>query len=171
VGGLVGHVLSGGTAVERYLDDEPPSGVTPKPGFVYYADLAGLPDIEQLHAEIRERGSRLAANGPADVRAGFRSLYERLTERLSREPADRLIRPLGGDVFELDGYLENRIVELVVHYDDLAVSCDLEGAPPPDCLAIALDHLAALARYRNDPLVLVRALTRPDRVTGAIPVL
>jgi hypothetical protein len=63
----------------------------------------------------------------------------------------------------LDDYLETRLVELVVHDDDLATSVDVPTELPGEALELAIDHLVAVARFRHGDLAVVRALARRER--------
>jgi hypothetical protein len=64
----------------------------------------------------------------------------------------------------LDEYLRTRVVELVVHADDLATSLGVELAPPrPATCSVAIDVLVGVARIRHGDLAVLRALTRRER--------
>jgi hypothetical protein len=57
-----------------------------------------------------------------------------------------------------------RMVELVAHTDDLAVSVGLEPPPPdPDAATLVVHCLVDVARRRHGDLAVVRALTRRER--------
>ncbi len=69
----------------------------------------------------------------------------------------------GGKVMRLADYLETRIVEQVVHLDDLARSVDHPRWATPagaDDLVIAVG--VEVARRRRGDLAVLRALFRPD---------
>jgi uncharacterized protein (TIGR03083 family) len=171
VGGLIGHVFSGSSSVERYLDQDPPLTASPDPGTSYFAGVPDTATAERLHADIRERGHRLADHGPGNLSEQFEALVDRLAIRLAREPVDRLVKPFGSGVLRLDDYLETRVVELVVHHDDVAASIGLDPDIPPDCLELAVVHLIGVARHRHGDLAILRALARRERdATGALRV-
>jgi len=167
VGALVGHVYSSTSAVERYLDQDPPAEGPPEPGVTYYAGLSSPTGADALHAGIRERGKRQAERGAAALVADLRALAERLSTRLSSEPAGRLVEPFGNGVLLLDEYLETRVVELVVHHDDVAVSVGVQPQVPETCVRLAVNHLLGVARHRHGDLALLRALTRRERDDAA----
>ena len=64
----------------------------------------------------------------------------------------------------LDDYLITRLLEVVVHTDDLAVSLGIE---PPDfprpATAAVIDCLLEVARRRHGDIAVVRAFTRRER--------
>jgi hypothetical protein len=66
----------------------------------------------------------------------------------------------------LDEYLRTRVVELVVHADDLAASVGVEPVPPqPATTAVAIDVLVGVARIRHGDMAVLRALARRERDT------
>jgi hypothetical protein len=69
----------------------------------------------------------------------------------------------------VDDLLLTRVMELVVHADDLAVSL---GIPTPAMPAEATDAtirlLARVAAWRHGPLAVVRALARRERAPETI---
>ncbi|HEV7721932.1 MAG TPA: maleylpyruvate isomerase N-terminal domain-containing protein [Iamia sp.] len=171
VGGLAGHLARGGVwVVDDYLDLDPPAAATFVSAADYFAAAARLD--EAGHRAIRERGAALAAEGP-DVIVG--RLAERLAAlgpRLRAEPADRLL-PVFGGAMGLDDYVATRLVEQVVHLDDLARSvADLPATVPDDLVARVAGLGIAVAVERHGPTAVVRHLFRSD-VLGppVVPVL
>jgi hypothetical protein len=69
----------------------------------------------------------------------------------------------------VDDFLLTRVMELVVHGDDLAVSV---GVPTPEMPAAATEAtirlLASIAAWRHGPLAVVRALSRRERAPESI---
>ena len=66
----------------------------------------------------------------------------------------------------VDDYLETRIVELVIHLDDLAAS--VGRTPPrvsPEAESLVLRTLVEMATARHGASVMIRALARRERVT------
>jgi hypothetical protein len=166
VAGLVGHVLSTASAVERYLDAEPGSGAPIVKG-AYYAAVPTTADATDLHRDIRERGERLGELGQRAIVEAFDALGVRLRARLAVEPAVRTLVVMGANAMRLDDYLETRIVELAVHSDDLAASARLAVNTPPAAASIAVEHLLAVARQRHGDLALLRAFARGERDDAA----
>jgi hypothetical protein len=64
----------------------------------------------------------------------------------------------------LDDYLPTRLVETVVHADDLAVSTGAARVDfDPRAFDVVIDVLVGTARGRHGDLAVVRALTRRER--------
>ena len=79
----------------------------------------------------------------------------------------------GDLVLILDDYLVTRLIELVVHGDDLAAS--LAVTPPPlnaPATGLVIATLVEVARIRHGDPAVLRALTRRERdVVGALRVI
>jgi uncharacterized protein (TIGR03083 family) len=165
VGGLAGHLARAVSTVEQYLDADPaPAGEQIGPG-AYYARVIDTNDIEsELHRAIRKRGDEMAVRGCSGLVTLMQETVDRLRRRLDSEPGDRSVAVLQGMVLSLDDYLRTRLVEIVVHSDDLAVS--LGVTPPvfsPRTYRIVTDVLIDTARERYGDLAIVRALARRER--------
>ena len=174
VRGLAGHLLRAMTVVETYLDQSLDPGedggtVEVLSGAAYYAGI--LPADGRLDSEfnraIRQRGLEAAPDNATDFPAVWADTAGRLIARLEGEPDDRLVTVYGGLVLTLDEYLVTRLVELVVHADDLATSLSVEGpALPPDATGLVITTLVEVARLRHGDTAVVRALSRRERDTG-----
>lgn len=170
VGGLAGHLARGGVwVVGDYLDLDPP----PAPTFTgvadYFTQVARLGPAD--HQAIRDRGAVVAADGPEAVVAQLTDRLGALGHRLPGEAPDRLL-PVSGGAMALDPYLGTRLVEQVVHLDDLARSIGTTSSAPPD-LVVRVAHLGlAVAVARHGAAPVVRHLFRTD-VPGpaVVPVL
>lgn len=179
VRGLAGHLLRAMTSVEGYLDAPPPpagTAVEPVTAAAYYATVLGPgpPDInDDLNRSVRQRGLEAAPGTAAELAAAWAATTERLRSRLAAEPAGRFVSVYGGIVLRLDDYLITRLVELVVHGDDLAGSLGVEPpALPPEATGLVIDTLVEVARIRHGDTAVVRALARRERDTiGALRVL
>lgn len=78
---------------------------------------------------------------------------------------DRTVSVLGGMSMLLDEYLVTRLMELVVHLDDLAVSLELPMPElPPGSLKRVAMVLAEIAVDRNGSLAVIRTFARRERV-------
>ncbi|HYP23782.1 MAG TPA: maleylpyruvate isomerase N-terminal domain-containing protein [Actinomycetota bacterium] len=173
VRGLAGHLLRATGSVAAYLDRPEPSG-EPVSAAEYYAQAVDEPDItSEIHRAIRQRGEDEAAGGFASVRDRSYELLETLRTRLEAEPPDRKVEAYKGIVLTIDEYLVTRLIELVVHVDDLSVSVGVEAPPlPPDATKLAIDALVDVARQKHGDLAVLRALTRRERdEAGALRVL
>lgn len=166
VRGLAGHLSRGVAIVGGFLDGEPPRPGDPIVDSAgYYLAVLDNDDLSsELHRGIRARGDEAAADGAVALVRALGEVIVVLTDRLRREPPDRLIASRGGAAMLLDEYLVTRLVELVVHLDDLAVSV---GAPAPVLPDVAITQAALccweLARRRHGDRAVLLALTRAER--------
>lgn len=163
VGSVAAHVGRGCWVALQYLDTGVPSGpVDFDSAADYYAKLLDAATPE-MHAGIRERGAEGAKSGPSGVRQQLVDEMTALESRLTDEPEDHLISVYGENVMTLDDYLETRIVEQVVHLDDLSRSVRGEPfaiTPAAEELVIACG--ADIGRRRFGGTAVVRALFRDD---------
>ncbi|MDQ3956758.1 MAG: maleylpyruvate isomerase N-terminal domain-containing protein [Actinomycetota bacterium] len=164
VRGLAGHLLRATGSVEAYLDREEPEG-DPVGAAEYYAAAVDETDIRSpLHQAIRDRGEQAAARGHGALVEEAHALLDRLRPRLESEPAGRKLRVYKDLVLSLDDYLVTRLIELVVHVDDLAVTVGLPPPRVPDAAnEAAIRTLVDVARFRHGDLAVVRSLTRRER--------
>jgi hypothetical protein len=166
VRGLAGHLLRALTSVEGYLDrPEPAAGPVVSPAEYYAAVVAGGTDINSdLQRAVRQRGLEEAAGTAGELALAWSDTAARLGDRLEHEPDGRLVRVYGDMVLTLDDYLVTRLVELVVHADDLAASL---AVPPPPLPAAATGLVIAtvveVARIRHGDAAVLRALARRER--------
>ncbi|HEU5151062.1 MAG TPA: maleylpyruvate isomerase N-terminal domain-containing protein [Iamia sp.] len=171
VGSLAGHLARGGVwVVEDYLAlDRPPAATFPSVA-AYFAQVADLGPAD--HQGIRDRGAALARLGPDAVVGRLAERLPAVAARLAGEPADRLL-PVSGGAMALDLYLGTRLVEQVVHLDDLARSVpDLVLDVPADLVATVAGLGTAIAVERHGPTAVLRHLFRPDAPAPAVvPVL
>ncbi|MBW3668826.1 MAG: maleylpyruvate isomerase N-terminal domain-containing protein [Actinobacteria bacterium] len=166
VRGLAGHLVRATTSVEAYLDGPEPEDVPIGPAEYYAAAVGDDIDVlaSPLHRSIRERGEELAADGHAALVATLDAALDRLHLRLMDERPDRRLRVFKGLVMTLDDYLVTRMVELLVHIDDLAVSVGLPTPEPsPEAVDDAVRVLVDVARLRHGDVAVLRALTRRER--------
>ncbi|MGW1024763.1 maleylpyruvate isomerase N-terminal domain-containing protein [Streptomyces sp. NPDC002577] len=170
VSGLAGHLARAVFNVERWLAELPQPGGTPIDAVAYF--LSGADAAPQLKdavpRRIREVGEQEAAGGAAALAEEFDAARARLASQLPSMPLDR---PVGvfAHVLPLDQCLLTRLVELVVHIDDLAVSLE---APTPSVPAEATDAviscLTRIAVTRHGVLPVMRTLARRERATAPI---
>ena len=147
VAALAGHLARAVLQVEAFLDAEAPSDDAALDDVVsYYLDEDDVSDRSSpSNVAVRQRGAETAADGHAALVDRAASSLARLRERLASEPDDRRIVAFDHPM-SLDEYLRTRVVEIVVHVDDLAVSVDLDAPRLPDAgVRDALDLLVAIA--------------------------
>ncbi|MFN8036290.1 MAG: maleylpyruvate isomerase N-terminal domain-containing protein [Acidimicrobiia bacterium] len=167
VGALAAHLSRSLTQVEAGLAEPVPTGRLVD-AVEYYMSIADqlLEPGSDVNRSVVARAEAQAAPGCSAVVARARDVLARLREELDAAAPDRTVVALGQPML-LDEYLRTRVVELVVHLDDLGVSLGIEPvvvAPAAHGEALAL--LLAIARERSGDLMVLRALTRRDRTTG-----
>lgn len=163
--GLAGHLVRATGSVEAYLDraEPPDDGVIS--AAAYYATAVDTPDLQsELHVAVRAKGEAEAAGGHAALVQRLDELTDRLTKRLEAEPPGRRVRVFQDLVLTLDDYLVTRLVEQLVHCDDLAVSLGVPTPePPPGAMDVVLGALLEVARWRHGDLAVLRAFSRRER--------
>ncbi|GAB3081640.1 hypothetical protein GCM10027053_53030 [Intrasporangium mesophilum] len=102
--------------------------------------------------------------------AGVVAARKALPELLAAAPEDRAVLiPWQGWSLALDDFLVGRMMEIVVHGEDVAASL---GVPAPSLPAAVLDPvlglLAHLAVRRHGQAAVVAALTRTERAPATI---
>lgn len=169
IGELTAHLSRAATLVARYLDTpaEPPY----RDAAGYFFALVPVADTDldsDLAVAVRDRARQEAGPGLDTVRRTWDEARADLSQRLDPAVLDRGISVLGSAI-RLGDYLTTRLVELVVHADDLAVSL---GEPTPDFSAAATEAvtacLTALAALRSSPLEVIRAMTRRERAEADV---
>lgn len=164
VGALAAHLVRALTTVSTYLRARPPNG-SPIPAAAYYTTVLPTGDLEDpVHVGIRERAWQESTKGHQGVVSAWDESAAEVRSRLKDEPDDRILAVAGGLVIRLDDYLVTRLIELVVHTDDLAVSVGLD-TPNFDssAMSLVLEHLVEVARLHHGDLAVVRAFTRKER--------
>jgi uncharacterized protein (TIGR03083 family) len=155
-----------GVYAESVLDAEVPPDAPPVSAADYFLTV-GDPD-DPLDAPrqrmVREIGERDAGNGPDDLAERFDAARARMATRLEQEDPDRLVVLFGPTALTLNEALITRLIEMVVHVDDLAVSLDVPTPDVPDEAAeTVILTMARIARKRRGDLPLIRALSRRER--------
>ncbi len=170
VASLAGHLLRSVTTVAGYLAEAPPGldNLIDPPGYLLSIDGLSSPDgpalDSELHEAIRRRAADAAQDGPDQLLAQWDAAVEELSGRLATEPPTRAVRVLEGRVMLVDDYLVTRLIELLIHGDDLAVSIGAETPSFPDVAwQRVIDTLTAVAVRRHGPRAVVRAMTRTER--------
>lgn len=171
VSGLAGHLAGQVNVVAKVLDGPVPD--TEPIALLDYFLQARWIDADhdgEVHRGIRGSGAEYAAPGPQALATRTAEVLDRLRWDLPRQPPRRVVQfPWGPPSLRLEDLLTNRMMELVVHLDDLAVSV---GIPTPALPAPATDAvvgiLATLAARRHGSVPVLRALTRAERAPATI---
>ena len=173
VGGLADHLATQvGTTVRLLAAD--PSDLVPIALVEHYRRAAWVhsaPD-EPANTEIRDSSNEQAKAGAAALRthlaADLAALPDTLEAAAHRTP-DAVLVPWQGWTLATADFLLIRMMEMVVHSDDLAASVDLPTPDfPDDVVAAVLGLLTMVAVERHGQTPLVRALARPQRAPGDV---
>jgi hypothetical protein len=171
VGALAGHLAYQIFAVDSALE-EPASNVAPIPLLEHYARAAwiGAPLDGEVNAGIRARSETIASGGPESLSERATAALAQQRTRLAGLSADQpVFLPQMGWPLTLDDFLTTRMMELVVHMDDLCVSVELDTPQLPDAaFDPVLILLTRLAARRHGQAALLRALARAERAPAAI---
>lgn len=168
VGGLAGHLGRAILTVQRYLDAPPP------PADAELSDAAGYFEVvlgdhdpvhSDVHRSIRARSQEEAADGPSALAATLRETHQTLEARFDAEGMGRRLAVRDGVAMTLEAYLTTRLVELVIHLDDLAVSVGRTGPEglPAEAYDVVAAVLARIATRQGGGLDTVRGLARAER--------
>ena len=173
VSSLAGHLARGGVwVVSDYLHAEPPPGPADfDSAGEYFASFAASASPDDYRA-IRDRGAAEAAVGRLALLESLGERIDALRPELEALPTGRLMTVIGGKVMRFEDYLATRIVQQVVHLDDLARSVGREPWPLTEeqrSIAIAVGIDTAQRRYGSDAVI--RALYRKGFAETTLPVL
>lgn len=172
VGSLAAHLGRALSTVRRYLGGPPPERDPELLDAAEYV-LRVLPDDDDGATDegVRTRAAADAADGHDVVIRRATDDLAALRRTLPHLSDGHVLTVLDGLVMLLDQYLATRIVELVVHHDDLDVS--VPGVPrrelPDGAGEIAVATLAEIARRRSSTTAVVRFLARGERAPEEAP--
>jgi hypothetical protein len=123
---------------------------------------------DPVNVETREGAEKLATAGAAALADRVRKATEEI--RTAFTSPDRTVwLPWTGWSLTLDDYLSTRLLEIVIHSDDLVVSVGVEGPVLPEAATDAtLVLLTRLAARRHGVAPVLRALSRHERAPEAI---
>jgi len=172
VGGLARHLASQPVNAAALLRHELPEAATAETVAVleHYARASWLQEDSDgaTNRSIRAEADREAAEGPDAARALVSQARADLEAVLADAPPTTYV-PWQGWKLATDDFLVTRLMEMVVHADDLASSVQL---PTPTFESDVLDPvfrlLTALAVRRHGQDAVVRTLTRPQRAPSTV---
>lgn len=167
VGALSAHLVRAAGATLAYLDRTDPSAqpegqlLTPVTYFHVAID-------SPIHEQIKDVSANESGIGHEATVAKVRQLAADMQARLDIEPADRLVGALGGRMLTLDDFCRTRLIEVLLHLDDLAVSVG-EARPEtdPEGPGIVIEIIANIARNNHGDWPVLYALARSERATGS----
>ena len=169
--GLAHHLTSQVDSLVRLLPDAPhqsePISVREHYRRAAWANT-GLDD--EANVEIRTVADGKAEPGPAE-------LADHTAEQLTRLPAvlagvedsAAVLIPWQGWALTAHDFAVTRLMEMVVHADDLAASVGVDTPEfPEEAVRLVLGLLTDVAVDRHGQVAVVRALSRPQRSPGTI---
>ncbi|WP_336208611.1 maleylpyruvate isomerase N-terminal domain-containing protein [Nonomuraea sp. LPB2021202275-12-8] len=172
VAGLAGHLAVQLVRVSGVLESQPGEAQEPAALLEHFSMSAwvqaGLD--HESNVSVRRGGEAAAADGPAVLADRAEELLERQRIALPAEPADRVVKlPWAEWSLRLNDFLLTRLMELVVHSDDLAASVGLETPElPAEVNDPVVDLLARLAVHRHGATAVIRSLSRAERAPATI---
>ena len=172
VGGLTRHLNSQSINVVTLLraDRSDRAGAETIDLLEHYARASWVTtDLDSdANRSIRTTADREASDGPDAAVRALADARAQLDAVLAVAPPTTFI-PWQGWALATDDFLVTRLMEMVVHSDDLATSVDV---PAPEFGADVLEPvfrlLTALAVRRHGQDALVRTLTRPQRAPATV---
>jgi hypothetical protein len=171
VGGLAHHLLNQAGNTARGLQAGP-GDASPISIADHYARASWVRARpgDEVNVAIREGDNARAEVGPDTVLAGARELIDALPALLARPRDPDLIHiPWQGWSLTTDDFLTTRMMEMVVHSDDLASSVGLPTPTFPDeVVGPVVGLLTGVAVRRHGQSAVVRALSRPQRAPASI---
>lgn len=176
VSGLAGHLARQITQVPAVLaltDEGAAEGRETISVLDHYDRSAWVeaPLDAEVSASIRQDGGDEAAGGPADLAKRTAAAAAELGGSLRGRPPDSLVfLPHAGWCLTLDGYLTTRLVEIVIHADDLAVSTGAAFPLPAPATDLVLTTVTRIAARRHGPEAVLRAFARRERAPQTIVV-
>ena len=164
IGGLASHMGRAISTPAFYLDHpEPPISATSVGPGAYFAGVD--PNDERIHASIVRRGMDASQAGPTSVLNSLRAQLAVVEPRLRSEGADRRVMVFGDQVMLLDDYLITRIVEMVIHGQDLIASLpELSVVWDEFAHDLALATVVETATIRHGIDTVITAFARKERL-------
>jgi hypothetical protein len=147
---------------------ESPAGDEPVVGLMEHYARAKWTDLDvgsEFHTRIRAGGEKLAAEGRDSLCDRFERTVDELAKTLPGLENRGVRMPHWGPwAVPLDEYLVSRLMEFVVHSDDLAVSVGLETPEfPRGVNETVIDLLTRMSLNKHRAIDVVRALSRKER--------
>jgi hypothetical protein len=117
---------------------------------------------------IRERSEQQATVGPQAASLTAQATLARLDAALTAVPPV-VVLPWTGAAMAIEDVIATRLLEIVVHSDDLAASIDVPVPQfPHEVLSPVLTLLTDISVRRHGQDALVRTLSRPQRAPASI---
>ena len=164
VGELAAHLAQTITRVPGSLQSPPSDVVMGGTERFLHTGWATTDAGSQANTAIRDRAHGEASVGSQAIVESVRAAAITLADLLPAQPGDRLVVMPDDVSLTLDDYITTRLLELVVHCDDLAQSV---GLPTPALSAAAVRPVIRLlveaSVARHGWIAVLRALSRQER--------
>ena len=168
VGSLSAHLVRAAGATLAYLDRTDPA-TTPDDELLTPITYFHAAVDSPIHEQIKDVSSSEAEIGHDAMAAKCRGVADEMVERFAEEPPDRLVGALGGRMLTLDDFCRTRMIEVLLHLDDLAVSVgEQRPETDPEGAAIVTDITMGIARHLHGDWGVLYALTRGERSPGGV---
>lgn len=170
IGGLTRHLVSQPECAVEFLGAEQPADaeVLPLTGIYARTDWFHAPVNDEANTSIAHDFDAMAAGGQEHSLTILAASVAALPAAVARAGPTTYV-PWQDCALALDDFLAVRLMEVVVHADDLAASI---GAPTPafddEVLHPVLALLAVLGQQRHGQDAVLRGLSRAERVTGPL---
>lgn len=172
VGGLAAHFIVALRHTVDLLEQQAPDTERIATPFEFFGDNRR----ESSSALDDERG-RVIVAASEDGAEGQAEVVDELTSVIAQADAALADTPTGTTIAtaripdakaRLDDFLRTRMVEIVLHGDDLAYSVGVVWHPPTRAAAEVIDLLVGMATERVGELEVLRALAREERSVPGI---
>lgn len=177
VSGLAGHLARQVTQVPVLLartDDSVDDGHETISALEHYKRISwvGAALDAGVNVSIRRDSDAEAADGPVGLAKRTEEAIAELRATLPATPPERRVfLPQGPWYLTVEDYLTTRLLEIVIHIDDLAVSVGTQpSALPAEATDTVLTLLTRIAAARLGPETVLRAFARKERAPGSIAV-
>jgi hypothetical protein len=177
VSGLAGHLARQITQVPVLLartDDSADDGHETISALEHYERISwiGAALDADVNVSIRRDSDAEAVGGAAGLAKRTEQAVAELRATLPAAPPERRVfLPHGPWCLTLDDYLTTRLLEIVIHTDDLAVSVGVRPpALPGEATDTVLTLLTRIAASRLGPETVLRAFARKERAPASIAV-
>ncbi|MEQ7123091.1 maleylpyruvate isomerase N-terminal domain-containing protein [Actinopolymorpha sp. B11F2] len=134
------------------------------------AAWVGKDASHEVNIGIRQRSENDATEGVSTLISQVEAALGEVRALIAEAPEDLVvhIERAGWDL-TFDDFLTTRLMELVVHSDDLAVSVGVPTPPVPESAArTVVDLLSGIAVRRHGTTAVIRALSRAERAPSTI---
>jgi hypothetical protein len=169
VGGLAAHAVQGVTWLEQLLKDSEPVGLRHVSVFEFFGlNRVEKGGVDPMAASLRSAAEAFARTGADAVTAACSTSRDELVGLLDGASSHRAVPVLrvAGAQVALGDYLRTRVLEVVVHGDDIVCSVPrlTTADPPVSAVEVSLGVCLELARARVGDLGTLRGFTRTERV-------